>query len=74
MSALDWTILFVVLIAIVAYGSYKTRKNSDLESYLKGNNSVVPFKGRLNNPKKNFSMLLDLTINKIKYTINKFRA
>lgn len=39
MSALDWTILFVVLIAIVAYGSYKTRKNSDLESYLKGNNS-----------------------------------
>ena len=42
--------------------------------YLKGNNSVVPFKGRLNNPKKNFSMLLDLTINKIKYTINKFRA
>ena len=42
--------------------------------YLKGNNSVVPFKGRLNNPKKNFSMLFDLTINKIKYTINKFRA
>jgi glycosyltransferase involved in cell wall biosynthesis len=42
--------------------------------YLKGNNSVIPFKGRLNNPKKNFSMLLDLTINKIKYTINKFRA
>lgn len=42
--------------------------------YLKGNNSVVPFKGRLNNPKKNFSMLLDLTINKIKYTLNKFRA
>ena len=42
--------------------------------YLKGNNSAIPFKGRLNNPKKNFSMLLDLTINKIKYTINKFRA
>ena len=42
--------------------------------YLKGNNSVIPFKGRLNNPKKNFSMLLDLSINKIKYTINKFRA
>ena len=42
--------------------------------YLKGNNSIIPFKGRLNNPKKNFSMLLDLTINKIKYTINKFRA
>ena len=42
--------------------------------YLKGNNSIIPFKGRLNNPKKNFSMLFDLTINKIKYTINKFRA
>ena len=42
--------------------------------YLRGNNSVIPFKGRLNNPKKNFSMLFDLTINKIKYTINKFRA
>jgi len=42
--------------------------------YLRGDNSVIPFKGRLNNPKKNFSMLLDLSINKIKYTINKFRA
>jgi len=42
--------------------------------YLRGNNSVIPFKGRLNNPKKNFSMLFELTINKIKYTINKFRA
>ena len=42
--------------------------------YLKGNNSIIPFKGRLNNPKKNFSMLFDLLINKIKYTINKFKA
>ena len=42
--------------------------------YLRGNNSVIPFKGRLNNPEKNFSMLFDLSINKIKYTINKFRA
>ena len=42
--------------------------------YLRGNNSVIPFKGRLNNQKKNLSMLLDLSINKIKYTINKFRA
>jgi glycosyltransferase involved in cell wall biosynthesis len=42
--------------------------------YLRGNNSVIPFKGRLNNPKKKISMLFDLTINKIKYTINKFRA
>ena len=42
--------------------------------YLRGNNSVIPFKGHLNNPKKNLSMLLDLSINKIKYTINKFKA
>ena len=42
--------------------------------YLKGNNSIIPFKGRLNNPKKNLSMLFDLLINKIKYTINKFKA
>ena len=42
--------------------------------YLRGNNLVIPFKGRLNNPKKNFSMLFDFTINKLKYTINKFRA
>jgi len=42
--------------------------------YLRGDNSVIPYKGRLNNPKKNFSMLLDLSINKIKYTINKLRA
>ena len=42
--------------------------------YLRGNNSVIPFKGSLNNPKKNFSMFLDLSINKIKYSINKFRA
>ena len=42
--------------------------------YLRGNNSVIPFKGRLNNPKKNFTMFLDLTINKIKYILNKFRA
>ena len=42
--------------------------------YLRGNNSVIPFKGRLNNPKKNLSMLLYLSINKIKYIINKFKA
>lgn len=39
MSILDWSVLLFTLIAIVAYGSWKTRKNKNLESYLKGNNS-----------------------------------
>ena len=39
MSLLDWCILLSVLFGIVAYGSWKTRKNKNLESYLKGNNS-----------------------------------
>lgn len=38
MSGADWIVLFTTLIAIVAYGTWKTRKNSGLESYLKGNN------------------------------------
>ena len=42
--------------------------------YLKGSNSIIPHKGSLDDPKKNFLMLLDLMINKIKYIINKFRA
>ena len=41
--------------------------------YLQGNNSIIPFKGHLNNPKKNILMILDLIINKIKFTINKFK-
>ncbi len=39
MSGFDWTVLALTLIAIVGYGSWKTRKNKNLESYLKGNNS-----------------------------------
>lgn len=39
MSLIDWTVLLVTLLAIVLYGSWKTRKNNNLESYLKGNNS-----------------------------------
>jgi SSS family transporter len=39
MSVIDWVILFAVLLTIVLYGSWKTRKNKNLESYLKGNNS-----------------------------------
>lgn len=39
MSLIDWVVLFVTLFAIVAYGTWKTRKNSNLEGYLKGNNT-----------------------------------
>ena len=39
MSAIDWVVLFGTLGLIVAYGSWKTRKNKNLESYLKGNNA-----------------------------------
>lgn len=39
MSWLDWVVLFLTLLTIVLYGSWKTRKNKDLEGYLKGNNS-----------------------------------
>lgn len=39
MSLIDWLVLASTLILIVGYGSWKTRKNSNLESYLKGNNS-----------------------------------
>lgn len=39
MSLIDWSVLLFTLFAIVAYGSWKTRKNKNLESYLKGNNS-----------------------------------
>lgn len=39
MSAIDWLVLLGTLFLIVGYGSWKTRKNNDLEGYLKGNNS-----------------------------------
>lgn len=39
MSVIDWIVLMGTLVLIVAYGTWKTRKNNNLESYLKGNNS-----------------------------------
>lgn len=39
MSLIDWSVLLATLLVIVLYGSWKTRKNKNLESYLKGNNS-----------------------------------
>jgi SSS family transporter len=37
-SSLDWFILLITLLAIVVYGTWKTRVNQNLSSYLKGNN------------------------------------
>ncbi|MDA7803634.1 sodium:solute symporter [Crocinitomix sp.] len=39
MSAIDWSILIITLLSIVLYGTWKTRKNKNLEGYLKGNNT-----------------------------------
>jgi SSS family solute:Na+ symporter len=39
MSWIDWLVLSVTLFVIVVYGAWKTRKNKDLEGYLRGNNS-----------------------------------
>lgn len=38
MSSIDWIVLLLTLTSIVAYGTWKTRKNASLASYLKGNN------------------------------------
>lgn len=40
MSAIDWIVLFGTLILIVSYGVYKTRGSKNIESYLKGDNSM----------------------------------
>ncbi|MFT4600334.1 MAG: SSS family solute:Na+ symporter [Arenicella sp.] len=39
MAWIDWTVLLLTLLTIVLYGTWKTRKNKNLEGYLKGNNS-----------------------------------
>lgn len=38
LAALDWTVLAVTLLTIVLYGTYKTRKNKNVQDYLKGGN------------------------------------
>lgn len=39
MNLIDWLILAGTLLAIVLYGTWKTRKNRSLEGYLKGDNT-----------------------------------
>ena len=36
MSVLDWTVLIITLLAIVVYGTWRTRRATDAESYLHG--------------------------------------
>jgi len=40
MNLLDWVILFGTLLAIVLYGTWKTRGAKNIESYLKGDNTM----------------------------------
>jgi solute:Na+ symporter, SSS family len=40
MNYLDWTVLAVTIIFIVLYGTWKTRKTSTMEGYLRGDNSM----------------------------------
>ncbi len=40
MGILDWIVLFGTLGFIVIYGAWKTRKNSNIEDYLKGGNQM----------------------------------
>ena len=41
--------------------------------YLKGNNSIIPYNGSLDDPKLSLLMLFDLLINKVKYIFNKIK-
>ena len=41
--------------------------------YLKGNNSIIPYKGKLDDPKNNMLMLIELLINKLKFYLNRFK-
>ncbi len=40
MSTIDWVVLFGTLLIIVSYGIYKSRGSKNIESYLKGDNSM----------------------------------
>lgn len=40
MTFIDWIVLATTLISIVAYGTWKTRKQRNIESYLKGDNQM----------------------------------
>ena len=43
MSLIDWIVLIVTLIAVIAYGIYKSTHEKNLDGYFKGNNSMSWF-------------------------------
>ncbi len=43
MNTVDWIVLFGTLLAIVAYGVWRTRNSSDLNDYLRGGNEMKWF-------------------------------
>ncbi len=43
MSAIDWIVLVVTLLSIVLYGMWKTRKQKNVDSYLRGDRSLPWF-------------------------------
>jgi Na+/proline symporter len=40
MNYIDWVVLFVTIASIVVYGTWRTRKTSTMEGFLKGDNSM----------------------------------
>ena len=36
LDLLDWSVLIITLLTIVIYGSWKTRKNKDVQDYIRG--------------------------------------
>ena len=40
MNYLDWIVLFITVFFIVLYGTWKTRKTTTMEGYLKADNSM----------------------------------
>lgn len=40
MNILDWTVLFVAILFIVLYGAWKTKGATNIEGYLKGDNTM----------------------------------
>src|SRR5690606_29947000 len=40
MNVLDWIVLFSALLFIVLYGTWKTRGSKNIDSYLKGDNTM----------------------------------
>ncbi|MDP4988690.1 MAG: sodium:solute symporter, partial [Polaribacter sp.] len=40
LHTIDWVILSITLIFIVVYGSYVTRKNTNVQDYIKGGNDT----------------------------------